>query len=105
MWPLHLLLLYAIWGLSKFIETKLQTIYFYITQSFFKKKKISGTSLPASFSAWFAKINISFDFFFDFSFFWNISRDLVPCAQFKKREKNPWRSVTFSKIGKALHLN
>ena len=23
-------------------------------------------------------------------------RDLVPCAQFKKREKHPWRSVTFS---------
>ena len=24
-------------------------------------------------------------------------RDLVPCAQFKKREKHPWRSVTKSK--------
>ena len=24
--------------------------------------------------------------------------DLVPCAQLKKREKNPWRSVTFSKV-------
>ena len=24
-------------------------------------------------------------------------RDLVPCAQFKKREKHPWRSVTFIK--------
>ena len=24
-------------------------------------------------------------------------RDLVPCAQFKKREKHPWRSNTFSK--------
>ena len=24
--------------------------------------------------------------------------DLVPCAQFKKREKHPWRSVTFSKV-------
>ena len=22
--------------------------------------------------------------------------DLVPCAHFKKREKHPWRSVTFS---------
>ena len=25
-------------------------------------------------------------------------RDLVPCAQFKKREKHLWRSVTFSKF-------
>ena len=27
-----------------------------------------------------------------------VLRDLVPCAQFKKREKHPWRSVTFSKV-------
>ena len=33
-------------------------------------------------------------------------RDLVPFAQFKKREKNPWRSVTFSKAaGVSLQLN
>ena len=25
-------------------------------------------------------------------------RDLVPCANFKKREKHLWRSVTFSKV-------
>ena len=25
-------------------------------------------------------------------------RDLVPFVQFKKREKYPWRSVTFSKV-------
>ena len=25
-------------------------------------------------------------------------RDLVPSVQFKKREKNPWRSVNFSKV-------
>ena len=25
-------------------------------------------------------------------------RDLVPCTQFKKREKHPWRDVTFSKV-------
>ena len=25
-------------------------------------------------------------------------RDLVPSIQFKKREKHPWRSVTFSKV-------
>ena len=27
-----------------------------------------------------------------------VLRDLVTCAQFKKREKKPWRSVTFSKV-------
>ena len=25
-------------------------------------------------------------------------RDLAPCAHFKKREKHPWRNVTFSKV-------
>ena len=25
-------------------------------------------------------------------------RDLAPFVQFKKREKHPWRSVTFSKV-------
>ena len=25
-------------------------------------------------------------------------RNLVPFVQFKKREKHPWRSVTFSKV-------
>ena len=25
-------------------------------------------------------------------------RDLVPSAQFKEREKRPWRSVDFSKV-------
>ena len=25
-------------------------------------------------------------------------RDLVPCAQFKKRKKHTWRSVTFRKV-------
>ena len=25
--------------------------------------------------------------------------DLVPFVQFKKREKHPWRSVNFSKVG------
>ena len=25
-------------------------------------------------------------------------RDLVPFVQFKKREKHPWRSATFSKV-------
>ena len=32
-------------------------------------------------------------------------RDLVPFAQSKKREKHPWRSVTFSKVsGFSLQL-
>ena len=25
-------------------------------------------------------------------------RNLVPCAQFNKREKHPWNSVSFSKV-------
>ena len=28
----------------------------------------------------------------------DVLRDLVPFAQFKKREKHPWRSVTFNKV-------
>ena len=28
----------------------------------------------------------------------DVLRDLVPFAQFKKRVKHPWRSVTFSKV-------
>ena len=32
-------------------------------------------------------------------------RDLVPFVQFKKREKHPWRSVTFRKVaGFSLQL-
>ena len=34
---------------------------------------------------------------FDSKFWCDIFRDLVPFVQFKKREKGPWRSVTFSK--------
>ena len=37
-------------GLSKYIETKLQTNCFYLIKAFFLKKR-PGTSLPASFSA------------------------------------------------------
>ena len=29
---------------------------------------------------------------------WLLLRDLVPFMQFKKHEKHPWRSVTFSKV-------
>ena len=28
----------------------------------------------------------------------DVLRDLVPFVQFKKREKHPWRSVTFSEV-------
>ena len=30
-------------------------------------------------------------------------RDLVPFVQFKKREKHPWRSITFSKVSLQLY--
>ena len=32
----------------------------------------------------------------------DVMRNLVPFVQFKKREKLPWRSVTFSKIATLL---
>ena len=32
-------------------------------------------------------------------------RDLVPCAQFKKREKHAWKSVTFKKVAGSRFLN
>ena len=48
------------WRLSKYIETNLQTTCFYFLQSFFRKQKErSGTSLPASFCAWFWKKSFS----------------------------------------------
>ena len=31
-------------------------------------------------------------------------RDLVPFIQIKKREKHPWRAVTFSKVAGGLNL-
>ena len=51
------------WGLSKYIESKLQNTFFYLEYSFLKNKKRSGTSLPASFSQWFLKKNLSLDIF------------------------------------------
>ena len=48
-----------VWGLSKYIETKLQTTCFYLLRlSFSKNKKKFGTNLPASFFASFLKENI-----------------------------------------------
>ena len=35
---------------------------------------------------------------------WDELRDLLPFAQFKKREKHPWRSVTFSKQALACNF-
>ena len=36
----------------------------------------------------------------------DVLQDLVPFVQFKKREKHPWRSVTFSKVaGKFTKTN
>ena len=47
------------WGLSKVIETDLQTTCIYLMESFLKNKERSGTSLTVSFSSWFLKKNIS----------------------------------------------
>ena len=46
------------WGLSKYIETELQTTFFYLIYRFSENKKRSGTILLASFSAWFLKKDI-----------------------------------------------
>ena len=51
------------WGLSKVIETKLQTICFTSYKAFFIKKRF-GTSLPTSLSAWVLKKNISIFVFY-----------------------------------------
>ena len=34
----------------------------------------------------------------------DVLHDLVPFAQFKKREEHPWRSVTFSKVAGLLKV-
>ena len=48
------------WGLSKYIETKLQTTGLYlIIELFFKNKNRYETSLPASSYVWFLKKNFS----------------------------------------------
>ena len=52
------------WGLSKYIETKLQTTCFYLLWSFFKNKNRPGISLSASLSAWFLKENVYFVIFY-----------------------------------------
>ena len=63
-------------ALSKLIETKLQTTCIYLIKKTKKKnkkrsgnKKKSGTSLPAPFSAWFLKKNISLVIFFYLTIF------------------------------------
>ena len=46
------------------VKIKLQITCIYLIQSFFKNKRCSKTSLPASFSAWFLRKNISLVLFF-----------------------------------------
>ena len=36
---------------------------------------------------------------------WDVLRDLVPFVQFKKHEKHPWRSVTFSNVAGFSRIN
>ena len=43
--------------------------------------------------------NFSINLLWEFSIIiWVALRDLVPFAQLKKRENNPWRGVTFSNV-------
>ena len=52
------------WRPSKYIETKLQNTSFASYKAFLKNKISSETNLPASFSAWFLKQNISLVIFY-----------------------------------------
>ena len=52
------------WGLSKDIEISCKQLAFTLCKAFLKNKKRSGTSRPASFSAWFLKKNISLAIFY-----------------------------------------
>ena len=54
----------ASWGLSKYIDTKLQTTCSHLILSFFlNTKRGLELTLPASFSAWFLKKNIFIIFY------------------------------------------
>ena len=50
--------------LSKYIKTKMLTIWFYLLWFFLENKKRSGISVPDSFSAWFLKKNVSHIIFY-----------------------------------------
>ena len=52
------------WGLSKCFEIKQRTTCFYLILGFFKKLKRSSFSLPAFFSLWLFKKNISLAMFY-----------------------------------------
>ena len=61
------------WGVSKYLETKVQATCFYLIESFLENKKRSGTSLTASFTAWYLKKNISLviiEYFTSYSINW-----------------------------------
>ena len=51
-------------GVSKSIETKVQTICFHLIQNFLKHKRRSGSSFPVWFFAWLLKKNISLVIFY-----------------------------------------
>ena len=54
-------------GLPKYIENNCRPLAFTSFKAFWKNKNRPETSLPASFSAWFLKKNISFVMFYDCS--------------------------------------
>ena len=51
-------------GLSKYIETKLQSTWFFSYKICLENKKRSGTSFPIFFSAWFLEESISLVIFY-----------------------------------------
>ena len=55
-----------------------------------RKLKLMEVHTPSAFRTIYAQRTIRLDS--------DVLRDLVPFVQFKKREKHPWRSVTFNKV-------
>ena len=43
-------------------------------------------------------LSLKADVYVSLKYICDALRDLIPFAQFKKREKHPWRSVNFSKV-------
>ena len=55
-----------------------------------RKLKLMEVHTPSPLRTIYAQCTIGLDS--------DVLHDLVPFVQFKKREKHPWRSVTFSKV-------
>ena len=82
-------------GLSKYIETKLQTTCFYLILNFLKNKKRSGTSFSASFCTWFLEKNFYLVRFYEMTKFHFLvaftSWDIGQCVYYNCLLARLWR--------------